>query len=75
VADEIVELVLGEIIALILALMQHEIAPGIHRISPDQERECAELWLTLRDSATRARVPNQPIPTIRTGRAVKTEVA
>lgn len=75
VADEIVELVLGELIVLMHTLMQSELAPGIHRISLEQERKCAELWLELRDTATRGRIDQTPVVPTRTVRAVTPEVA
>ena len=75
VADEIVELVLGELIVLMQTLMQSELAPGIHRISLEQERRCAELWLELRDAATRQCVNPTPFVPTRTVRAFAPEVA
>jgi adenosylhomocysteinase len=74
VADEIVELILGEIIVLLQTLMRSELAPGIHRMSPEQERTCAELWLELRDTATRGRVDARPVIPARTLRVVPVEV-
>lgn len=50
VPDEIVETILGELIALMNALSFEEFDPGIHRITPAQEAVCAELWLELRDT-------------------------
>jgi adenosylhomocysteinase len=75
VADEIVELILGEIIVLLQTLMQSELPAGIHRISLEQERACAELWLELRDAATRDRVVSDRLVPTRTVRAVTSEVA
>ncbi|MEM9147112.1 MAG: S-adenosylhomocysteine hydrolase [Pseudomonadota bacterium] len=49
VPDEIVETILGELIVLMGHLAETEIVPGIHRIEPEQEAVCAELWLELRD--------------------------
>lgn len=49
VADEIVEPILGELIALQQALMEKEFSPGLHRIAPEDEAICARLWLTMRD--------------------------
>jgi S-adenosylhomocysteine hydrolase len=51
VPDEIVETILAELIVLMHALSLNDFAPGIHRITPDQERFCAERWLELRDRA------------------------
>lgn len=75
VADEIVEMILAEIIVLLLTLMRSEIPAGIHRISLEQERECAELWLALRDAATRDPVQPDPTQSTRTVRAIAPEVA
>lgn len=50
VPDEIVETILGELIVLMTALEREDHAPAIHRITPDQEAVCAELWLDLRDA-------------------------
>ncbi|MEO0915155.1 MAG: S-adenosylhomocysteine hydrolase, partial [Pseudomonadota bacterium] len=49
VPDEIVEPILGELMVLMRALTLDSFAPGIHRISKDQERLCAALWLAMRD--------------------------
>jgi S-adenosylhomocysteine hydrolase len=54
VPDEIVEPILGELIVLQQALMQKPFAPGLHRISPEDEAVCARLWLTMRDEALSA---------------------
>lgn len=51
VADEIVETILGELIVLMRALADRDFAPGIHRITPEQEGLCARLWLEMRDAA------------------------
>jgi S-adenosylhomocysteine hydrolase len=75
VADEIVEMILAEIIVLLLTLMRSEIPAGIHRISLEQERQCAELWLSLRDASTRERLLPDPIVPIRPVRATTPEVA
>jgi S-adenosylhomocysteine hydrolase len=56
VADEIVELILGQMIVLMQALTERPHAPGVHRITPEQEAEGARLWLRLRD---RALAPSQ----------------
>jgi len=50
VADEIVETILGELIVLMRALADRDFAPGIHRITPEQEGLCARLWLEMRDA-------------------------
>ncbi len=75
VADEIVELILGEIIVLLQTLMRSELPAGIHRISLEQERACAELWLELRDAATHGRLDQDRVVSTRTVRAVTPEVA
>lgn len=49
VPDEIVEPILGELMILMRSLTQSSFAPGIHRISKEQERACAKLWLEMRD--------------------------
>ncbi len=54
VADEIVETILGELIVLMRALSANDFAPGIHRITPEQEGLCARLWLEMRDAPLRA---------------------
>ena len=74
VADEIVEMILAEIIVLLLTLMRSEPPAGIHRISLAQERECAELWLALRDAATRDCVRPDPISSTRILRSTAPEV-
>ncbi|MEL7171472.1 MAG: S-adenosylhomocysteine hydrolase [Pseudomonadota bacterium] len=51
VPDEIVETILAELIVLMHGLTERPYAPGIHRISRDEERVCAELWLQLRDGS------------------------
>lgn len=51
VADEIVETILGQLIVLMRALADRDFAPGIHRITPQQEGLCARLWLEMRDAA------------------------
>lgn len=62
VPDEIVETILGE---LILQMQELAVAkgdtlkPGIHRISPDQERICAELWLEQRDRSLASPTSNE----------------
>jgi S-adenosylhomocysteine hydrolase len=56
VADEIVELILGQMIVLMQALSERPFAPGVHRITPEQEAMGARLWLDLRDRA----LPPQP---------------
>ena len=49
VADEIVELILAEMIVLMRSLASDtDKEPGIHRISLDQERQCAQSWLKMR---------------------------
>ncbi len=75
VADEIVEMILAEIVVLLLTLMRSEVPAGIHRISLEQERECAELWLALRDAATRQSGQPEPTPSTRTVRSFAPEVA
>ena len=49
VPDEIVEPILGELMVLMQSLSQKVFAPAIHRISKEQERACATLWLAMRD--------------------------
>lgn len=51
VPDEIVETILGELMVLMGALAKDEFEPGIHRITPEQESICAELWLEMRDAS------------------------
>lgn len=50
VADEIVELILGELIVLMAELTEKEFSPGIHRMDAQSEKVCAELWLKQRDN-------------------------
>jgi len=40
---------LGELMVLMQSLSQKVFAPAIHRISKEQERACATLWLAMRD--------------------------
>lgn len=49
VADEIVELILGEIITLMADITFYPYEPGIHRISPGNEALCSQLWIEQRD--------------------------
>ena len=49
VPDEIVEPILGELVVLLRALTVGRYKPGIHAISKEQERACADLWLAMRD--------------------------
>jgi S-adenosylhomocysteine hydrolase len=51
VADEIVELILGQMILLMRALAERPFPPGVHRISSEDEAFGARLWLALRDGA------------------------
>lgn len=50
VADEIVELILGELIVLMADLTTYSYEPGIHRIESDGEAVCARLWIEQRDA-------------------------
>ena len=54
VADEIVETILGELIVLMRELSDRDFSPGVHRIAPEQEAVCADLWLELRDANLRS---------------------
>ena len=51
VPDEIVEMILGELMILLRALAGEDFAPGLHRITPEQEAVCARLWLEMRHAA------------------------
>lgn len=57
VPDEIVEVILAELIVLMHALAQEDMPPGIHPITRDQERLCADAWLELRDRSRGAPRP------------------
>ncbi|MEM7496517.1 MAG: S-adenosylhomocysteine hydrolase [Pseudomonadota bacterium] len=57
VPDEIVETILAELIVLMHGLTQRPYANGIHRISREEERLCAEVWLELRDRRAPAQAP------------------
>jgi S-adenosylhomocysteine hydrolase len=50
VADEVVETILGELIVLQQTLMEGDVTPGVHRITPSKEAVVARLWLALRDA-------------------------
>ena len=50
VADEIVELILGELIVLMTDLTIYSYEPGIHRIASESEATCTKLWIEQRDS-------------------------
>ncbi|MFN3129558.1 S-adenosylhomocysteine hydrolase [Roseibium sp.] len=49
VADEIVELILGELIVLMSDITFYPYEPGIHRITPASEALCTQLWIEQRD--------------------------
>lgn len=49
VADEIVELILGELIVLMSDITLYPYEPGIHRIAPASEALCTQLWIEQRD--------------------------
>ncbi len=49
VADEIVELILGELIVLMSDISLYPYEPGIHRIAPASEALCTQLWIEQRD--------------------------
>ncbi|WP_269584334.1 S-adenosylhomocysteine hydrolase [Roseibium sp. Sym1] len=49
VADEIVELILGELIVLMADLTTSTYEPGIHRLEPEGEATCTQLWIEQRD--------------------------
>ncbi|MEP3430765.1 MAG: S-adenosylhomocysteine hydrolase [Roseibium sp.] len=49
VADEIVELILGELIVLMADLTVYSYEPGIHRIASEGEAVCTQLWIEQRD--------------------------
>jgi|GEM_PF-1005511 len=49
VADEIVELILGELIVLMDDLITYTYEPGIHRLSSEGEAACTQLWIEQRD--------------------------
>lgn len=50
VADEIVELILGELIVLMSDLTTYTYEPGIHRLDPEGEAACTKLWIEQRDA-------------------------
>lgn len=50
VADEIVELILGELIVLMADLTTYTYEPGIHRLDPEGEAACTRLWIAQRDA-------------------------
>jgi S-adenosylhomocysteine hydrolase len=49
VADEIVELILGELIVLMADLTTYTYEPGIHRLDSEGEATCTRLWIEQRD--------------------------
>jgi len=49
VADEIVELILGELIVLMADLTTYTYEPGIHRLDSEGEATCTQLWIEQRD--------------------------
>lgn len=49
VADEIVELILGELIVLMADLTTYSYEPGIHRLASEGEAACTQLWIEQRD--------------------------
>lgn len=49
VADEIVELILGELIVLMADLTTYTYEPGIHRLDSEGEAACTQLWIEQRD--------------------------
>lgn len=49
VADEIVELILGELIVLMADLTTYSYEPGIHRLDSEGEATCTQLWIEQRD--------------------------
>jgi len=49
VADEIVELILGELIVLMADLTTYSYEPGIHRLDSKGEATCTQLWIEQRD--------------------------
>jgi len=49
VADEIVELILGELIVLMADLTTYTYEAGIHRLDADGEAACTQLWIEQRD--------------------------
>jgi len=49
VADEIVELILGELIVLMADLTTYTYEPGIHRLDSEGEAACTRLWIAQRD--------------------------
>lgn len=51
VADEIVELILGELIVLMADITLYPHEPGVHRIAPASEAVCTQLWIEQRDQA------------------------
>lgn len=49
VADEVVELILGELIVLMADLTTYTYEPGIHRLATEGEAVCTKLWIEQRD--------------------------
>ena len=48
-ADEVVELILGELIVLMADLTTYTYEPGIHRLATEGEAVCTKLWIEQRD--------------------------